>query len=200
VAVFVEAGLRVLRRTGAQRLTVADVLAEAGRSTRAFYRHFASKDELLLAIYEHESRATIAELRARVDAAPTARAAVAAWVDATLALAFDPARASRTTVLAAEGSRLQFEHPAEFGAIAHAQLEPLVGAIARGQADGAFAGRDPDSDARTVHAIVWALVEAHLRGTGRLSVEEARAQALRFALAGLVAEAATEAATEAAPA
>jgi AcrR family transcriptional regulator len=185
VRVFVEAGLRALRRTGAQRLTVAEVLAEAHRSTRAFYRHFASKDELLLAIYDHESRATITDLRRQVEAAPTARAGLEAWVDATLALAFDPARARRTRVLASEGSRLQVEHPAEFGAIAGAQLRPLVETLERGRADGTFPAAEPEADARTVHAIVWAFVEAELRGTGTATVDEARAQVLRFGLAGL---------------
>ena len=53
---LVEAGLTVLRQRGAAGLTVADVLAEAGLSTRAFYRHFHSKDELVLAVYEHEAQ------------------------------------------------------------------------------------------------------------------------------------------------
>jgi AcrR family transcriptional regulator len=185
VAVFVEAGLRVLRRTGAQRLTVAEVLAEAKRSTRAFYRHFSSKDELLLVIYENESRVRIGDLRAQVDAAADARAALEAWVDATLALAFDPPRARRTKVLAGEGSRLQAEHPEEFGAIAAAQLQPLVETLARGRADGSFPHTEPERDARTVHAIVWGLVEAELRGTGSMTLDEARAQALRFCLPGL---------------
>src|SRR3954452_25587654 len=100
VRVFVEAGLEVLRRTGAQRLTVAEVLAEAHRSTRAFYRHFASKDELLLAIYEHDARTSVAGLRGEIATASSARDALLVWIDATLHLAFDPPRARRTRVLA----------------------------------------------------------------------------------------------------
>jgi AcrR family transcriptional regulator len=53
---LIDAGIAVLRRTGSEGCTVADVLEEAGLSTRAFYRHFASKDELVLAIYEHDAR------------------------------------------------------------------------------------------------------------------------------------------------
>jgi AcrR family transcriptional regulator len=182
VRVFVAAGLEVLRRTGAQRLTVAEVLAEAGRSTRAFYRHFESKDELLLAIYEHEARASVADLRAQIEGAGRPRDALLAWIDATLALAFDPRRARRTRVLAAEAKRLQAEYPAEFAAIADAQLEPLAETLARGHGDGTFPDARPEIDARSVHAVVWALVEEQLHGDGLPDVGAARAQALRFCL------------------
>jgi AcrR family transcriptional regulator len=185
VRVFVEAGLEVLRRTGAQRLTVAEVLAQAGRSTRAFYRHFESKDELLLAIYEHDARASVGELHGQVAAAPSALAALTAWVDATLRLAFDPRRARRTRVLAAEARRLQGEHPEAFAAIAAAQLAPLVEALERGRADGSFPHALPARDAATVHAIVWALVEQQLYGPAEMTFDDARSHALRFCLPAL---------------
>jgi AcrR family transcriptional regulator len=184
VEAFVSAGLEVLLRTGASRFTVADVLAYAGRSTRAFYRHFESKDELLLAIYDHEARASLGELRQEIRAAPTTRDAFVAWIDATLRLGHDAARARRTRVLAAEAKRLQAEHPAEFAAIAHAQLEPLVEVLARGRDDGTFAAADPERDAATVHAVVWALVEDALQGGGS-TLDADCAHALRFCLPAL---------------
>src|SRR5947199_263952 len=57
---LVEAAHRAMRRNGFSGATVADILAEAGLSTRAFYRHFASKDELLLAMYRRDSSAVAA--------------------------------------------------------------------------------------------------------------------------------------------
>ncbi len=185
VRVFIEAGLDVLRDRGASGLTVAEVLARAGRSTRAFYRHFESKDELLLAIFEHDAQASVAALRDQIAAAGTPRAALAAWIEATLRLAYDEPRARRTRVLAAEGKRLQAEHPSEFGAILDAQLEPLVETLARGRADGTFPRTDPHRDAATVHAIVWALVDDALRGHATMTLDEAVAHALRFCLPAL---------------
>jgi AcrR family transcriptional regulator len=182
---FIEAGLEVMRRTGAQRLTVADVLAEAHRSTRAFYRHFASKDELLLAIYEHERQGSIGELRDHIAAAPSARDALLAWVDSTLDLAYDGRRARRTRVLAAEAKRLQGEHPEAFAEIASDQLQPLVDVLARGHADGTFPNADPERDARTVHSVVWSLVEDELLAPGSIPRADARAHALRFCLPAL---------------
>ena len=185
VRVFIEAGLDVLRERGAAGLTVAEVLARAGRSTRAFYRHFESKDELLLAIFERDAQASVTGLRDHIAAAGTPREAFAAWVDATLRLAYDEPRARRTRVLAAEGKRLQAEHPSEFGAILDAQLQPLVETLQRGRADGTFPRTDPQRDAATVHASVWTLVEDQLHGHATMTIDEANAHALRFCLPAL---------------
>lgn len=178
VGALVEAGLAVLRRDGVAGLTVAEVLREAGLSTRAFYRHFQSKDELVLAIYEQDSHRAHARLRERLAAAASARAAVEVWIDETLGLAFDPRRARRTRVLATEGARLQAEHPAEFGRIVDGVLEPLI-EILRG-----VPGADPERAARSIHAVTWGLVVEKLHG-GDIWLEEARVHALRFCLPAL---------------
>src|SRR3954451_14132484 len=89
---LIDAGLAVLRRRGSDGCTVADVLAEAGLSTRAFYRHFASKDELVLAIYERDARPPHGRRPETLAAARSPRAALDVWIDETLALGFDGRR------------------------------------------------------------------------------------------------------------
>lgn len=178
VEALVDAGLRVLRARGAAGLTVAEVLREAGLSTRAFYRHFRSKDELVLAIYEQEAVRAQARLRERMAAARSPQAAVEAWIDETLLLAFDPRRARRTRVLAAEGARLQAEHPTEFARILDGLLEPLAGALRR------MAAADPLRDARSVYAVTWGVVAEKLAGDP-VGFEEARAHVRRFCLPAL---------------
>ncbi len=170
---LIDAGLAVLRRQGSASLTVADVLAEAGLSTRAFYRHFSSKDELVLAIYEHDARATQTRLRERMAAAASARDALDVWLDETLALGFDARRARRTRPLAKEGLRLQAEFPRQFATI----VDDVVGALA--DVLQAFPTTDPARDARTIHAIAWALVAERLAG-GAITREHAKAHVLRF--------------------
>ena len=86
VRALVEGGLAVLRRHGAAGLTVAEVLAEAGLSTRAFYRHFQSKDELVLAVFEQEAQRRYAGLEAQLAKAASPRAALETWVDEMLSL------------------------------------------------------------------------------------------------------------------
>jgi AcrR family transcriptional regulator len=184
VRALVDAGMQVLRRAGASALTVADVLEEAGLSTRAFYRHFATKDELLLAIYEREARASHEQLRRRVDAASSPRAALETWVDENLALVFDARRARRTRALAAEGRRLHAEFPDAFAAITEGVLEPLRAILLAGRADGSFPSTDPEADARSVHAVVWGLAEDRLFGA-EIERAWAREHALRFCLGAL---------------
>src|SRR5262245_37399930 len=178
VRALIDAGLAVLRRQGTAGLTVADVLAEAGLSTRAFYRHFRSKDELVLAVYEEEARRRHAELTARLDRARSPRAALETWVDEMLALGFDARRARRTRVLAREGARSQADFPEEFAAIVAGAVEPLI-AVLR-----ALPSPDPVADAWSVYAVTWELVQQKLRGA-TITRDEARAHALRFCLPAL---------------
>jgi AcrR family transcriptional regulator len=185
VDAFLEAGIAVLRRRGVAGLTVAEVLAEARRSTRAFYRHFASKDEFVLAIYEHEARASLARLHERMARVSNGHAALVAWIDAILMLGYAEARARRTGVLAGEARRLRGELAEEFSGIVRAQLEPLVAALHQGRGDGTFPNTDPEADAGSIYAVVWALVEERLHGGGFPTLAEARAHVLRFCLPAL---------------
>jgi AcrR family transcriptional regulator len=178
VRALVEAALTVLRARGATGLTVADVLAEANLSTRAFYRHFRSKDELVLAVYEGEAQRRNADLAQAIAAAPDPRAALETWIDATLALGFDARRARRTQVLRAEGARLQADFPDEFAAILAGTVEPLIALL------HAFPGADPELDAWSIYEVTWGLVEAKLRGK-TIDRAQARAQVMRFCLPAL---------------
>jgi AcrR family transcriptional regulator len=173
---LIEAGLVVLRRTGSDGCTVADVLAEAGLSTRAFYRHFASKDELVLAIYERDAVASRARLASRLAAAPSGRGAVEIWIDENLALGFDARRARRTRPLAKEGLHLQAEFPGEFARIVAGLIDPLANALRRAGSS------DPERDARSIQAITWDLVTEKLAG-GSLTREAAKAHVMRFCAA-----------------
>src|SRR3954451_18576620 len=172
---LIDAGLAVLRRRGSEGCTVADVLAEAGLSTRAFYRHFASKDELVLAIYARDAEPTRTRLREQMAAAGSPRAAFEVWVDETLALGFDTRRARRTQPLAKEGLRLQAQFPREFAEMEAAVIDPLV-AVLR-----AFPDADPERDARSIHAVAWALVEERFAGA-TLTRDDAKAHVMRFCL------------------
>ena len=74
--ILLDAALVVMERNGYADAAVADILREADLSTRSFYRHFESKDQLLCALFRREADAAAARLRAKVDAAATPRAAL----------------------------------------------------------------------------------------------------------------------------
>ena len=60
-----------LREHGVRGLSVAMVLERANLSTRAFYRHFDSKEELVAAVFLETARIEKRRLRRRMTAATT---------------------------------------------------------------------------------------------------------------------------------
>ena len=62
---LIRAAAKVLDRSNGESLTVQEVADEAGQSLRTLYQYFASKDDLLLAVYEEAMRtyATAADRR-----------------------------------------------------------------------------------------------------------------------------------------
>jgi AcrR family transcriptional regulator len=179
---LVQAGMMVLRRSTAKNLTVADVLDEAGLSTRAFYRHFQSKDELILAVYQHDNRRSIERLRARIGAADSTLDALERWIEASLALGFAPRQARRTMTLWREGGRIWAQYPGEYKAIVEGLVKPLTQVLERGRDDGTFPNADPHLDALTIHAVVWRLIERKLGGDASLDLASATGYVLRFCL------------------
>ena len=86
---LVEAARIVLHVKGVSGMTVRDVLAQANLGTRAFYRHFASKDELVLAMFTRAAAEEAERLKRRMASASDPLTAVIAWIDGRLDLAFD---------------------------------------------------------------------------------------------------------------
>lgn len=179
VHALLDAAFAVLRRSGIDRLTVAEVLNEAELSTRAFYRHFSSKDELVLALFAQESERATAKRATLIAQAQTPVEALGVWIDDVLTLAFDPRRAARTRVLQAEGTRLRREFPVEFARIVDDELQPLVTILAAGRVDRTLPAADPAIDAHTIHALVWSFAQARLDGRD-LAIADARAQVRRY--------------------
>jgi AcrR family transcriptional regulator len=182
---LVDAGFAVLRRDGVEGLTVAEVLREAGLSTRAFYRHFQSKDELVLAVFERELQGSLDRMHRAIAKSTDPRVALEAWIDQTLGLAFDPRRAHRTNTLWAEGQRLRARFPEQFEAILDGVVQPLAEILERGAGSGDFPACDPHPDARSIHAVVWGLVQRRLDGESALTRDVARDHAIRFCLGAL---------------
>lgn len=67
---IVRAAYDLLARDGLEGLTIRSVLAETGLARRAFYDRFATKDDLVLAVFQHtlsDAAARFAELIAPVE-------------------------------------------------------------------------------------------------------------------------------------
>jgi AcrR family transcriptional regulator len=93
-----DAAYAAMRDRG-QELTIADILAAAGVSTRSFYRHFESKDALLYAMYLRDGEWAAERLLKRLADATSPVVAVEWWIDEIFSFTATAQRAERVAVL-----------------------------------------------------------------------------------------------------
>ncbi|MGA9677270.1 MAG: TetR/AcrR family transcriptional regulator [Mycobacterium sp.] len=170
-----------LQEQGVRGLSVATVLERAGLSTRAFYRHFDSKEELVAAVFLETARVEKRRLRRRMSTATTEIEAVTAWIDGRMDLAFDESIGSDLRRLSLEA---QSQSPGLVQPAYAEMLKPLRDALQRGLRAGVFRHIDPETDAQLIHGVVWAGINEHW-ATGDCDRDELRERILRFCLRGL---------------
>ncbi len=166
VARIVDATYRVIERTGTLDPKVRDILIEAELSSPAFYRHFPSKDELLLVILDDGRRRLAGYLEHRMEKATDGIGRVHAWIEGMAAQAVDKRAASRTRPFIANAGRLAEQFPAEVESSQRLVLDLLVNAIRDAAAAGAIVSADPVRDAWSVFDVAFMFNERHvLAGT-----------------------------------
>ena len=140
--------------SGYREVTVADVLAAARLSTRAFYRHFESKEALLIALMRRDAEAVGRTLERAVADAAAPEDALAAWLDAYLAVFYEPKRASRTTLYASPGARASLVVTTEQAQLRQIVARSLVDTLRAGHRSGVVHSPVPEADARSILALV----------------------------------------------
>jgi AcrR family transcriptional regulator len=173
-----------LREYGVQGLSIAAVLQRAGLSTRAFYRHFESKDQLVSAIFLEMARTEKRRLKRKMAAAASPVEAVAAWIDGRLDLAFNENIKSDLRRMSLEAQSQTFAAPELIQAAYGEMLEPLIDQIQRGLDQGEFHDVDPVTSAQSIQGVVWTSTERQW-ATGDCERAEVREHILRFCLRGL---------------
>jgi AcrR family transcriptional regulator len=176
---IVRAAYELIQRDGSKETSVHDVLHAAGLSTRAFYRHFRSKDELVLEMYRIDCDRVNTMLTAAVAAAPDPLAALEVWIDQNLAVVYDARRLRHAIVLSsAEVSSADGFTEVKNAGLA-AQRAPLVELLRDGHERGVFPHADPETDALAIQAVVGAHMRARLdRDPAALTRADARAHTL----------------------
>jgi AcrR family transcriptional regulator len=176
---LIDAAYAVMRDTGDVEPRVGDVVKASGLSNQAFYRHFRSKDELLLAVLTDGRRRLVATLTARMARVGDGAPRVAAWIEGVMAQARNAAAAANTRPFAVDGARIADRFPVEWSASRDALLEPLRNAVAAaggnpvrdpeliyhlafGAMETALVRREPPTSADVEHLVAFAL-----RGVGR---------------------------------
>jgi AcrR family transcriptional regulator len=181
---IVTATSEIVREQGVRGLSVAAVLDRAELSTRAFYRHFGSKDELVAAVFHEMAYAEERRLRRRMTKAASPVEAVAAWIDGRLDLAFDEKIKSDLRRLSLEAQSQMFAAPELIQPAYQEMLTPLIEQLRQGLILGVFRGIDPVTDAQAIQGVVWASTERQW-AAGDCQRAEVRQRAIRFCLRGL---------------
>lgn len=128
---LLEAGREVMRRNGtASRAKVADIVAAAGLSNEAFYRHFRSKDVLVAAILEDGTERLRSYLGHQMAKADDPAGQVRRWVEGILAQARDEDVAATTMAVLwnAGGTGDRLGSSAASAPLGELLVEPLTAA------------------------------------------------------------------------
>lgn len=158
------AAVRVIARERIEDVTVASVLREAGLGTRAFYRHFDSKDEFLVATWLRQTQSAVQELDARLARTRRPRRAVELWIDDFLDRLYAEDGSPHVEALWRNGYWLRSAYPIQFLSVVRLQVDALRHLLVAGRDAGDFPDTDPTMDANTILASCWMLAELGLRG------------------------------------
>lgn len=110
---ILDATYAVIARTGSFDPKLRDVLRQSGLSTQGFYKHFRSKDELMLVLLDDGRRRLVGYLSHRMEKKRSPAEKIGAWIEGVLNQAEDPDVASRTRPFLAHQDRLAEQFPEE---------------------------------------------------------------------------------------
>jgi AcrR family transcriptional regulator len=162
----VEATLAAVRslieRDGVIDFNMRELLALAGVSNRAFYRHFPSKEAVVTALVEEVYGTMVHSLAEAVGRASGARARMTAWIDESLRYAHDPGHRARGRIFVAYEARLRDEHPEVYRRAGRALVQQVSAIIRDGVEEGVFTTRSPEEHARIVVRLVVATLQQHV--------------------------------------
>ena len=179
---IIEAAYRCLSDSHREPVTMSTILHTAGVSSRAFYRHFRSKDDLFLALLQEGAD----EIAARVDRVAAAEIGspvdqLATWIGEIFDLMVDPRRRMQMAVIDSEEVRSAAGYR-DMRERSHASRErSLADILRRGRATGAFPLADPDHDAVAISALVSRILSS-VAPEDMQAVKQAESRLLDFAL------------------
>ncbi len=181
---FVEAGFRLVRESGQLQLRVSAVVAAAGLSNHAFYKHFRSKDELLVTLLDDGIRQLSSYLRHRMETAASPRERVRSWIRGMCEQALNPRAAAATRPFALGRGRLAERFPEEV-AESERRLSALVQvALADAVAAGELPEADPETDAAALYDLAMGWMQRKLAQPEPAPRAEAESL-VAFAMSGL---------------
>ncbi|WP_319429316.1 helix-turn-helix domain-containing protein [Mycobacterium sp. RTGN5] len=87
---ILSAAISVMQRVSPDAPRVSDIVAAAGVSNKAFYRYFAGKDDLMLAVMERGVGLVVSYLQHQMAKESTPAGKISRWISGALAQVADP--------------------------------------------------------------------------------------------------------------
>lgn len=184
----VEAAIQLATESGGASFTLQQVVERAGVALQTFYRHFGSKDALMLAVVEQANRVETARIEAKADAAPDALSRLHIIVMTPVRNANMSVDGSFGSVLVRELGRLREEYRDELATLAAPYVELARDAIAQAEAGGFIHPGDPQRAAELILGVVQATFHQNVFLKGDANIEAYESFIWLFCLRGLGAE------------
>lgn len=164
---LLDAGLAVMARNGTSASPrVADIVSEAQVSNDAFYRHFSSKEDLVLAVAEAGAERLVSYVSHQMSKHTDPRRQITTWVSCIMQQAADPSIAEPTRAVlwnaASVSDRTRTDKNDAYADLAEILTEPLKGC----------GSNDPRRDADAITATVFTLLQRFLRDRVEPSKED----------------------------
>ncbi|MGO9100064.1 MAG: TetR/AcrR family transcriptional regulator [Mycobacterium sp.] len=182
---IIDAAYRCLDRNSGAPASISEILDEAGLATRAFYRNFSTKHDLLLEMFRRDREAVLAELREIVARAGDPVEALRQWITHMFALTSDPRRRKRLATFYSEEMRRTPGYTREIELFATAEQAALAAILHQGRANGMFTACTPELDARSVRALLEAAYEDRFNQKSTTDPADAVEHLLGFVLRGV---------------
>ncbi len=171
VDLLIEATWMVAAQSGNIEPSVRDILQYAGLSTKAFYRHFKSKDELLLVALDRGAAVLVEYLEHRMAERPEPLSRIAAWIEGCMRQTVNPSAARRSLPWTLGFGRIATAFPEEFDRNQASIMAPLQREIEGAVADGTGCSPDPARDARLIFGYTMYTVRTHFINSSVPSAE-----------------------------
>ena len=181
---LVDAGFELIRQSGRLEPRVSEIVRVAGLSNQAFYRHFRSKDELLVTVLDEGIRQLAGYLQHRMARVDSPEQKIREWIAGLCEQALNPGAAEATRPFALSRSRLSERFPQEVQRSETRMTAILRDAIEAATEAGEFSDTSPDRDAAMVYGLAMGWMQQRLAQPEPPSREDAE-HLIEFALAGL---------------
>jgi AcrR family transcriptional regulator len=151
---LLDAARELANETGGAAFTVAQVAERAGFSLKSFYRHFAGKDDLLIALIEEETPIGARLLSEAIEKYDKPVERMRSYIIGLFHMLTYPGALGYASVLVREHRRLSEARPDTLRAALAPLLRLLEEEIGSATAAGVCASPDPARDAETVFAVL----------------------------------------------